>query len=120
MFVLKDLFVVTRRGRSYQALFFCGTVFVRLTRSRLSEREEEFLPTLRFSLSAINTMLLCWLGGPCPCQLFSAYICILNNLITVIRLYKKKRRRERLVWCIQHACKEKDSVVQMSSIVITE
>lgn len=87
MFALKDLFVVTKRGRSYHTLFFCGIVFVRLTRSRLSERGEEFIPTIGFSLSAINTMLLQRLGGPHSCQLFSTYISILNNMIIVIHAY---------------------------------
>lgn len=87
MFALKDLFVVTKRGRSYHTLFFCGIVFVRLMHSRLSERAEEFIPTLHFSLSAINTMLLQQLGGPHSCQLFSTYISILNNIIIVIHMY---------------------------------
>lgn len=63
---------------------YAQSLRTKLTHSRLSERGEEFLLTLHFSLSAINTMLLYRLGGPCPCQLFNTYICILNNLIIVI------------------------------------
>lgn len=90
VFVLKDLFVVTKRGRDHWhcLVFFFRCivlVFARLTHSRLFQRAEGFLLTLHFSLSAINTMLLYWLGGPYPYQLFNTHICILNNLIIVIR-----------------------------------
>lgn len=103
MFALKDLFVATRRGRSYRALFFCGILFVRLTHSCLSERGEEFLPTLHFSLSAINTMLLRWLGGPCPCQLFNTYICILNNFIIPITNVRRAKDERGAGVMIQYA-----------------
>lgn len=62
-------------------MFFCGVVFVKLMSSRLSERGEEFILTLRFSLTSINTMLPYQLGGPCHCQPFSTYICIVNDSI---------------------------------------
>lgn len=46
-----------------------GIVVFFVAHCRLSERGEEFL---HFSLSA--TMLLLWLGGPCPCQLFDIHL----------------------------------------------
>lgn len=90
MFVLKDLFVVSERGRSHWALLF----FL----CRLSERGEEFL---HFSLSA--TMLLLWLGGPCPCQLFDIHLHLkkLNNSDTYVR---RAKQESWVGFMIQYAC----------------
>lgn len=40
-------------------------------------------------------MLLFWLGGLCPCQLFDIYICILYNLLIVIHVYMYKTSKGR-------------------------
>lgn len=60
-----------REGEEPLAIVFfcCCFLWQAYTHCRLSERGEEFLHS---SLSA--TMLLLWLGGPCPCQLFDIHL----------------------------------------------